>query len=354
MKSFPIAVIAGDGVGQEVIPAAKQVLEAVGRKYSLEFAFEDFDWGSDYYFHHGRMMPVNGLEMLRPFKAILLGAIGHTDIPDNITLNGLLLPIRRTFDQYANVRPAFLFPGVASPLVGKKPGEIAMVVVRENTEGEYAQVGGFVHHHQPQEVAIQTAVFTRHGCERIIRFAFELCERRDKKRRVTSITKSNAQGFSMVLWDRVFREVADEFPSIETESLLVDAAAMNFIRRPESFDVVVASNLFGDILSDISAIVTGSIGLAASANLDPLHRYPSMFEPVHGSAPDIAGKGIVNPLAAIISAFMMLDHLGETAAARSIERAVAAVLAEETVRTPDLGGNSSTQEMTDAVIAKLG
>ena len=354
MKNFAIAVIAGDGVGQEVIPAAKQVLEAIGRKRSIEFAFEDFDWGSDYYFHHGRMMPVNGLELLRPFAAILLGAIGHTDIPDNITLNGLLLPIRRTFDQYANVRPAFLYPGVQSPLAGKKGGDISMVVVRENTEGEYAQVGGFVHHHKPEEVAIQTAVFTRHGCERIIRFAFELAGRRDKKRKLTSITKSNAQGFSMVLWDRVFKEVAEEFPSIETESLLVDAAAMNFIRRPESFDVVVASNLFGDILSDISAIVTGSIGLAASANLDPRHRYPSMFEPVHGSAPDIAGKGIVNPRAAIISAFMMLDHLEENEAARSIERAVAAVLAEGNVRTPDLGGASTTQQMTEAVIARLG
>ena len=354
MKNFAIAVIAGDGVGQEVIPAAKNLLEAAGRKWSIAFSFEDFDWGSDHYFHHGRMMPENGLETLRPFAAILLGAIGHTDIPDNITLNGLLLPIRRGFDQYANVRPAFLFPGVQSPLAGKKGGEIDLVVVRENTEGEYAQVGGFVHHHKPEEVAIQTAVFTRHGCERIIRFAFELAERRDKKRKLTSITKSNAQAFSMVLWDRVFKEVAEEFPSIETESLLVDAAAMNFIRRPESFDVVVASNLFGDILSDVSAIVTGSIGLAASANLNPRRLYPSMFEPVHGSAPDIAGKGIVNPLAAIISALMMLDHLEENEAARSIERAVAAVLAEGIVRTPDLGGASTTQQMAEAVIARLG
>ncbi|MEO8126311.1 MAG: tartrate dehydrogenase [Bryobacteraceae bacterium] len=353
MKNFAIAVIAGDGVGQEVIPAAKQVLDAVGSKKDIAFAFEDFDWGSDHYFRCGRMMPANAIEMLRPFPAILLGAIGHTDIPDHITLNGLLLPIRRTFDQYANVRPAFLFPGVKSPLADKRGGDIAMVVVRENTEGEYAQVGGFVHHQTPQEVAIQTAVFTRHGCERIIRFAFELAVRRDKKRKLTSITKSNAQGFSMVLWDRVFKEVAEEFPSIETESLLVDAAAMNFIRRPESFDVVVASNLFGDILSDISAIVTGSIGLAASANLDPQHRYPSMFEPVHGSAPDIAGKGIVNPLAAIISAFMMLDHLQEHEAARSIERAVASVLAEGLVRTPDLGGRSTTRQVTEAVIDRL-
>jgi tartrate dehydrogenase/decarboxylase/D-malate dehydrogenase len=299
------------------------------------------------------MMPADGINQLRPFDAILLGAIGHPDIPDHITLNGLLLPIRRGFDQFANMRPAFLYPGVPSPLAGKKGGDIDMVVVRENTEGEYAQVGGFVHHHRPEEVAIQTAVFTRHGCERIIRYAFELAVRRDKKRRVTSITKSNAQGFSMVLWDRVFQEVAAQFPSIGTESLLVDAAAMNFIRRPESFDVVVASNLFGDILSDVSAIVTGSIGLAASANLDPTRRNPSMFEPVHGSAPDIVGKGIVNPLATIISAFLMVDHLQEPEAARAMEKAVAAVLAEGAVRTPDLGGGNTTAEMTAAVIARL-
>jgi tartrate dehydrogenase/decarboxylase/D-malate dehydrogenase len=228
-----------------------------------------------------------------------------------------------------------------------------MVVVRENTEGEYAQVGGFVHETHPQEVAIQTAVFTRHGVERIIRYAFELATRRRKKSLVTSITKSNAQGFSMVLWDRVFQSVAAEFPSIKTESLLVDAAAMNFVRRPQSFDVVVASNLFGDILSDLSAIVTGSIGLAASANIDPTRRFPSMFEPVHGSAPDIAGKGIANPLAAMVSAAMMLDHLGLSAAAQRIDAAIESLLAEEKVRTPDLGGTSSTSEVAAAVLARI-
>src|SRR4051794_882819 len=210
MTTHSIAVIAGDGIGQEVVPAARRVIDRAGEKFGFRLEYTDFDWGAEYYFHHGRMTPPDALERLRPFDAILLGAVGHPDIPDNITLNGLLLPIRRTFDQYANVRPAFLFPGVSSPLAGKKPGDISMVVVRENTEGEYAQVGGFVHQFQPQEVAVQSAVFTRHGCERVIRFAFELCERRDKKRRVTSITKSNAQGFSMVLWDRVFREVAEE------------------------------------------------------------------------------------------------------------------------------------------------
>lgn len=350
MSKFSIAVIPGDGVGQEVVPEAQRVLDHAAPG---AFDYIAFDWGAEYYFRHGRMMPADALDQLRRTNAILLGAIGHPDIPDHITLNGLLLPIRRAFDQYANVRPAILYPGVASPLAGRVGGSINMVVVRENTEGEYAQVGGFLYHHQPEEVAIQTAVFTRRGIDRVVRHAFELARRRNGKRRVTSITKSNAQGFGMVLWDRTFAQVAAEFPDIETESLLVDAAAMNFVRRPESFDVVVGSNLFGDILSDLSAILTGSIGLAASANLDPSRRFPSMFEPVHGSAPDIAGRGVVNPLAMILSSAMMLDHLRLEDPARAIERAVAAVLAEGRVRTPDLGGTSSTREVTDAVIAAV-
>ena len=354
MKTFTIGVIAGDGVGMEVIPQARRVLERIGQKHSVTFAFQDFDWGAEHFFRWGRMMPAGAIDLLQPCDAILLGAVGHPQIPDHTTLNGLLLPIRRAFDQYANVRPAYLYPGVVSPLARPKGGEIDMVVVRENTEGEYAQVGGFVYQHQPEEVAIQTSVFTRRGVERIIRYAFDLAVRRNKKKRVTSITKSNAQGHSMVLWDRTFRDVAAQYPDIETESLLVDAAAMNFIRRPESFDVVVGSNLFGDILSDISAIIIGSMGLAASANLDPLRRFPSMFEPVHGSAPDIAGKGIVNPLATILSAGMMLDHLEMSEAARQVEAAIAAVLAEGKVRTPDLGGSSSTEEVATAVVGKLG
>ena len=353
MQRFHIAVIAGDGVGLEVIPQARRVLEKIGRRYALEFAFYDFEWGSEYYFRHGRMMPADALEQLRPLDAILLGAVGHPEIPDHVTLNGLLLPVRRAFDQYANVRPARLYRGVQSPLALRKGEQIDFVVVRENTEGEYAQVGGFVHHDQPEEIAVQSAVFTRRGIERVVRFAFELARRRNGKQRVTSVTKSNAQGFGMVLWDRTFAAVANEFPDISTESLLVDAAAMNFIRRPESFDVVVASNLFGDILSDISAILVGSMGLAPSANLDPERRYPSMFEPVHGSAPDIAGKGVVNPLATILSAALMLDHLEASEAAQSVERAVAAVLAERHVRTPDLGGTSSTEEVTNAVLDSI-
>ncbi len=353
MNKLSIAVIAGDGVGPEVISAGRRVLERAGVKFELSFAFEEFPWGAEYYFKHGRMMPPAALDLLQPFDAIYLGAVGHPDIPDHVTLNGLLLPIRRGFDLYANVRPAVLYPGVESPLAGRRPGGIDMVIVRENTEGEYAQVGGFVHHQQPEEIAIQTAVFTRRGIERVVRFAFELAARRNNKKRVTSITKSNAQGYGMVLWDHTFQAVARDFPGIETESLLVDAAAMNFVRRPESFDVVVASNLFGDILSDLSAILTGSIGLAPSANLDPSRRFPSVFEPVHGSAPDIAGRGIANPIGAILSASMMLDHLCQPEAARAIERAVLEVLAEGRVRTPDLGGSSTTQEVTEAILARL-
>ncbi|MBZ5578198.1 MAG: tartrate dehydrogenase [Acidobacteriia bacterium] len=353
MRTFTIAVIAGDGVGTEVIPQGKRVLEQIGRKHQVNFAFQDFDWGAEHYFRWGRMMPAGAIDLMQPCDAIYLGAVGHPQIPDHTTLNGLLLPIRRAFDQYANVRPAYLYPGVPSPLAGRKGGDIDFVVVRENTEGEYAQVGGFVYQHQPEEVAIQTSVFTRRGIERIVKFAFELAAQRNKKKRVTSITKSNAQGYSMVLWDRTFQEVAAQFPDVETESLLVDAAAMNFVRRPESFDVVVGSNLFCDILSDLSAAIIGSMGLAASANLDPQRRFPSMFEPVHGSAPDIAGKGVVNPLAAILTAAMMLEHLEMGAAARAVEAAVAAVLAEGKTRTPDLGGKSSTEEVTNAVLEKL-
>jgi tartrate dehydrogenase/decarboxylase/D-malate dehydrogenase len=348
MKTFKIAVIAGDGVGQEVIPHGKRVLDALG-----SFEYTDYPWGSDYYFRNGRMCPPDFIDQLRAHDAIFLGAVGHPDLPDNVTLNGLLLPIRRSFDQYTNVRPAILFPGVRSPLALRKGEQIDLVVVRENTEGEYAQVGGFVYHDQPDEVAVQTSVFTRRGCERIIRYAFELARKRNKKKRVASITKSNAQGFSMVLWDRTFQAVAAEYADISTESLLVDAAAMNFVRRPESFDVVVASNLFGDILSDLSAILVGSMGLAPSANLDPSRRFPSMFEPVHGSAPDIAGKGIVNPLATIFSAAQMLEHLGMERESEKVIAAVAQVLSTD-LKTPDLGGTATTKEVADAVVNLVG
>ena len=350
MHTHSIALIPGDGIGREVTLPAFTIAQKTAVAFGATLSATSYDWGSEYYFQNGRMMPPDALETLRGHHAILLGAVGHTEIPDHVTLNGLLLPIRRRFDQFANVRPAILYRGVPSPLKGLFAGDVDMVVVRENTEGEYAQVGGFVHQDHQAEVAVQTSVFTRHGVERIIRYAFDLARARNKKRRVASITKSNAQGFSMVLWDRVFQRVAAEYPDIATESLLVDAAAMNFVRRPQSFDVVVASNLFGDILSDISAIVTGSIGLAASANIDPTRRFPSMFEPVHGSAPDIAGKGIANPLAAVVSASMMLEHLGLSEAAQKIDASIEKLLAEEKIRTPDLGGSSSTAQVIDALL----
>ncbi|MPZ20282.1 MAG: tartrate dehydrogenase [Luteitalea sp.] len=353
MKGYRIAAIPGDGIGGEVIPAAIQVLDAAGERSQVRLDWELFPWGSEYYVEHGHMMPADALDRLRSFDAIFLGAVGDPRLQDNVTLNGLLLPIRRGFDQYACVRPARLYPGVRGPLAGKRPGDIDFVVVRENTEGEYAQIGGVLHAGGPHEVAVQEAVFTRHGTERIIRFAFELVRRRDRKRLLTSVTKSNAQGFSMAFWDRVFAEIAREYPDIRTESLLVDAACMDLVRRPESFDVLVASNLFGDILTDLSAAVTGSLGLAPSANLNPPRTFPSMFEPVHGSAPDIVGRGIANPMATMLAGAQMLDFLGETVAATLVEGAVVGILADQRILTPDLGGTSTTEAVTNAVVARV-
>lgn len=349
MSSHKIAVIKGDGIGVDVVDEALKVLDALASRYDIDWSFTEFPWSSDYYFEHGEMMPSDGVERLRGFDAIFLGAVGHPNVQDHITLNGLLLPIRRAFDQYACVRPSVLLPGVESPLRGKNPYDIDLIVVRENTEGEYANIGGFQYQGFPDEVAVQSSVFTRRGCERVIRYAFELARERDKTRHVTSITKSNAQGYGMVLWDRTFADVSEEYPDVSTDSLLIDAACMDFIRRPEKFDVVVASNLFGDILTDIGAIITGSMGLASSANLDPSRMNPSMFEPTHGSAPDIAGKGIANPMAQVLTAAMMLDHLGEREAANAVRSAVAGVLDEGEILTPDLGGSSSTTAVGDAL-----
>ena len=348
-----IAVIGGDGIGPEVLAEGIKVLRAAGTRFYVAFVFTEFDWGSDYYFEHGRMMPAGGLDQLSGSDAIYFGAVGHPDIQDHVTLNGLLLPMRRGFDQYVCQRPSVLYPGVTSPLRGVETGDIDMVVIRENTEGEYANVGGFLYEGFPEEVAVQSGIFTRHGIERVVRYSFELARARNGKKRLASITKSNAQGYGMVLWDRVFEEIATDYPDIETESLLVDAACMNFIRRPQSFDVVVASNLFGDILTDIGAIITGSMGLAASANINPEKRFPSMFEPVHGSAPDITGKGITNPLAAILSASMMLERLGEPAAASAVHEACMSVLRDGEVVPAELGGTATTTQLGDAVVAAL-
>ena len=353
-NSYHIAVMGGDGIGPEVLTEGLKVLRVAGTRFDIAFDFKEFDWGSDYYFEHGTMMPADGLDQLRGSDAIYFGAVGHPDVQDHITLNGLLLPMRRGFDQYVCRRPSVLYPGVTSPLRGVETGDIDMVVIRENTEGEYANVGGFLYQGFPEEVAVQSGIFTRHGIERVVRYSFELARARNKQKRVASITKSNAQGYGMVLWDRVFEEVAAGYPDIETESLLVDAACMNFIRRPQSFDVVVASNLFGDILTDIGAVITGSMGLAASANINPEKRYPSMFEPVHGSAPDITGKGIANPLAAILSAVMMLEHLGEPDAASAVHEACMSVLRDGEVVPADLGGSATTTQLGDAVATALG
>lgn len=353
MAKHEIAVIRGDGIGVDVVDEALKVLDVVSDKRAINLKFTSYEWSSQYYFDHGVMMPVDGVEQLSGCDAIFLGAVGHPDLQDHITLNGLLLPIRRAFDQFACVRPSTLLPGVDSPLAGVKPYDIDLVVVRENTEGEYANVGGFQYQGFPEEVAVQTAVFTRHGCERVIRYAFELALERNKEMHVTSITKSNAQGYGMVLWDRTFAAVAEEYPNVSTNSLLIDAACMDFIRRPQSFDVVVASNLFGDILTDIGAIITGSMGLASSANLDPSRKSPSMFEPVHGSAPDIAGQGIANPMAQILTAAMMLDHLGERSAGDDLRRATETVLATGETLTPDLGGPSTTSAVGDAIAAAI-
>jgi len=352
-KTYRIAAIAGDGIGREVTPAAISVLDAAAALVGFRFEWQHFPWGSQHYLDHGRMMPHNALERLRPFDAILFGAVGDPRIQDNVTLNGLLLPIRRGFDQYACVRPAVLYPGVRSPLAGRQGGDIDFVVIRENTEGEYAQIGGGLYQDTAYEVAMQTATFTRHGTERVIRFAFDLARRRNRKRLVTSVTKSNAQGYSMAFWDRVFAAVAREYPDVRTESLLVDAACMDLVRRPTDFDVMVASNLFGDILTDLSAAITGSLGLAPSANLNPARTAPSLFEPVHGSAPDIVGKGIANPLATMLAGAMMLEFLGEADAAARLDRAVRAVLADGRALTPDLGGSGTTRGVTDAVLTAV-
>jgi tartrate dehydrogenase/decarboxylase/D-malate dehydrogenase len=357
-----IAVIGGDGIGPEVIDQAVRVADAALRRDNAAVEWNKLPWSGAYYQQTGRIMPVDGWDILRRHDAVLLGAIGHPEVPDHITLHGLLLPMRRLFDQYVNLRPAYLFDGVPSPLCDRdaktgelrpKPaGAIDMLVYRENTEGEYAPVGGRLYQGTPNEVAIQTNVFTRRGCERIMRAAFEGARKRRRKK-VTSITKSNAQQFGMVLWDEVFEAVKKDYPDVETGKLLVDAAAMDFVRKPEVFDVVVASNLFGDILTDLSAIITGSMGLAASANINPEREYPSMFEPVHGSAPDIAGKGVSNPLAAILSSGMLLDHLGYAKSAIAVRDAVAAVLKAGKPRTPDLGGKDGTKDVADAVLAAL-
>ena len=351
MKNYRIALIPGDGIGKEVIPAAVQVLNVVAREFAL--SFDSFDWSCEYYLREGRMMPEDGLETLRPFDAILLGAIGHPTVPDHISLRDLLLRIRFEFDLYINVRPVEILPGIEPPLRGKRPEDIRMLFIRENSEGEYAGLGGRFKRGMPDEVAIQQSVFTRKGVERVVRYAFEQAQRRPRKR-LASATKSNAMQYTMVLWDEIVREVAGEYPDVHVAAYHVDALAARMITHPESLDLVVGSNLFADILTDLGGALQGSLGLAASANVNPGERRgPPLFEPVHGSAPDIAGRGIANPIAAIWAAAMMFEHLGEGAAAARVMSALAAVVGAGRVRTPDLGGSNSTQEFAAAVAEQI-
>ncbi|HEY3075764.1 MAG TPA: tartrate dehydrogenase [Burkholderiales bacterium] len=347
MKSYRIAAIPGDGIGNEVIPAGIEVLNKTADRFRLEF--EHFDWSSQRYQQTGRYIPEGGLERLKAFDAIFFGAVGAPDVPDHVSLWGLRLPICQGFDQYANVRPARVLPGVTSPLSGGKA--IDWVIVRENTEGEYSGAGGRVHTGLDNEVAVEVSTFTRSGVERIHRFAFQLARKRPRKH-LTLVTKSNAQRHGMVLWDELFYQVARDFPDVKTDRVLVDAMTTRMVLNPAAIDTVVASNLHADILSDLAAALSGSLGIAPTANLNPERRFPSMFEPIHGSAFDITGKGVANPIATFWSAALMLEHLGEAAAAARIIRAVEATTAKK-IFTPDLGGNARTRDVTAAVIAAL-
>lgn len=351
MSVYRIAVYPGDGIGPEVTTEALRVLDKIQRDDSeLTLEFQSLDWGVQRWEQTGSVVPDDFLDLLKPFDAILLGAVGWPDkIPDHITL-APLVAIRQTFDQYACVRPARLYPGVRSVLTDKGPEDIDFVVIRENSEGEYVNNGGRLRRGQADEVTIQTAIHTRRGIERIMRFGFAMA--RTRRSKLTMITKSNAQAYAYVLWDEILEELAGEFADVETERQHCDAAAMNLVRRPESFDVVVASNLFGDLLTDLGGVIGGGLGLAASTNTNPERNFPSMFEPVHGSAPDIAGQGIANPIAAILSSAMMLDHLGQTAGAQRIRRAVEQALADG-CHTPDLGGTLTTEQVGRAVAERL-
>lgn len=349
-RQYRIAVIPGDGIGKEVVPAAQRVLDRAAFRFGFTLDWRDFDWSCERYTRVGRMMPEDGLDQLRAFDAIFLGAVGFPGVADHVSLWGLLLPIRRGFQQYVNLRPVRLLPGVASPLRDREAGSIDLCIVRENTEGEYSDVGGITNAGTPEEAATQTAIFTRRGCDRVMRFAFELASRR--RRHVTSATKSNGILHSMPYWDSRFEAIAAEYPGIATDKYHIDILCAHFVRHPDWFDVIVASNLFGDILSDIGPAIAGSIGIAPSANLNPEREYPSMFEPVHGSAPDIAGRGVANPIGQISSGAMMLEHLGELEAAAAVERAVEALLSDPAApRTADLGGTATTELVTRAIEA---
>lgn len=354
MKTYHIAAIPGDGIGKEVIPAGQQALQTLaGTGAGFEFAFEHFDWGADYYRAHGVMMPEDGLQALRDKDAILFGSAGDPTIPDHITLWGLRLKICQGLDQYANVRPTRILPGIESPLKHCGPGDLDWVIVRENSEGEYSGVGGRVHRGLPIETATDLSVLTRGGVERIMRYAFRLAQSRPRKH-LTVVTKSNAQRHAMVLWDEIAVQVAEEFPDVHWDKELVDAATARMVNRPASLDAIVATNLHADILSDLAAALAGSLGIAPTGNIDPERRHPSMFEPIHGSAFDIMGKGLANPIGTFWSTVMLLEHLGEPAAAARMMQAIETVTANPELHTRDLGGKATTAQVTDAVCRALG
>jgi len=354
MAAHRIAVIAGDGIGKEVMPEGIRALEAAGRRYSVEFAWDELPWSCDYYAKHGRMMPEDWFEQIRSHAAIYFGAVGWpATVPDHVSLWGSLIQWRRHFDQYVNLRPCRLMPGIASPLANRKPGDIDFVVVRENTEGEYSSVGGRVFEGTDRETVFQQTIFTRTGVDRIMRFAFELAKTRPAKH-VTSATKSNGISITMPYWDERFREMSAQYPDIRVDQFHIDILTAHFVQRPDRFDVVVGSNLFGDILSDLGPAVCGTIGIAPSANINPERLFPSTFEPVHGSAPDIAGKGIANPIGQIWSGALLLDHLGHPEAAAAVVRAIEAMLADASApRTPDLGGKATTRDVGKAIAAAI-
>lgn len=352
MKRFKIAVIPGDGIGPEVVHEGVKVLNEVARlDGTFAFDFTAYPWGCEYYLENGRMMDEDGIDRIKDSDAILLGAVGSPDVPDHISLWGLLLEIRKKFDQYVNLRPAILLEPSLTPLKGKTREDIDMLFVRENSEGEYAGMGSWLYRGKPNEVVIQDNVFSRAGCERIFRYAFETA--RAQGRSLTKISKGNAMQYSMVFWDQVFEEIAREYPDVRTQSFLVDAAAFYLVSDPKRFEVVVCSNLFGDILTDLAAGISGGMGLAAGANLNPEKRYPSMFEPIHGSAPDIAGKGVANPLATVWACSQLLDFLDQPAWGKRLLDAIEGILNEKTVQTPDLGGTATTEQMGDEVVRRL-
>ncbi|MGX9134394.1 tartrate dehydrogenase [Rummeliibacillus sp. JY-2-4R] len=353
MDQYSIALIPGDGIGVDVVREGKKVLDTVCNLHGgISLSYKEFDWSCEYYAKNGRMMPEDGLDQLKDLDSIFLGAVGYPGVPDHVSLWGLLLPIRRQFQQYINLRPVKLLKGIQSPLAGKTQEDLDFIVIRENNEGEYSNIGGRIYEGTDLDMAIQNAVFTKKGTERVLRYAFELARQKGKRKHVTAATKSNGINHTMPFWDEYVQKINQEYPDITSNTVHIDALAAFFVSKPETMDIVVASNLFGDILTDLGAAIVGGLGIAPSANINPEKNYPSMFEPVHGSAPDIAGKGIANPLASIWCTSMMLDHLGHPESAKAIIDVMEEVLLEKVV-TPDLGGNATTEQVGDAICQKL-